>query len=61
MEKLNAAWQKVSQNMYQGGQQQAADPQQATGDAGNQSAKSESKDDNVQDADYEVVDDNKKD
>ena len=54
VEELNNAWSKISQQMYQQSQEGQQNPQDA-----NQDAKSDDSN-NVQDADYEVVDDDKK-
>ncbi|MBC8213391.1 MAG: molecular chaperone DnaK [Candidatus Marinimicrobia bacterium] len=52
MDELNKAWNKVSEKMYQQTQEEAAQQQEATPQG---STKSEG--DNVEDADFEVVDD----
>ena len=58
MEKLNAIWQKISTKMYQqGGAAPGAEQPNAEQQA---SSNGNAKADNVQDADFEVVDDNKK-
>jgi molecular chaperone DnaK len=52
MDELNAAWSEASKEMYQGGEQAGATP-----NSGEQSSTSES---NVEEADYTVVDEDKK-
>lgn len=54
MEALNASWQKISTKLYQAGAQAQPGPEPAS--APNEKGGK----DNVQDADFEVVDDNKK-
>ncbi|MBN8706210.1 MAG: molecular chaperone DnaK [Bacteroidetes bacterium] len=56
MEKLSASWQKISTKMYQAGDAPQAEPQPGASAGGNAGSKK----DDVQDADFEVVDDNKK-
>ena len=55
MEELNNSWSKISQQMYQQSQQENQQNQQND----KQSDKTDDSN-NVQDADYEVVDDDKK-
>ena len=62
IEEYNTAWQSVAQAMYQqaSANAESAGPEAAADDAGQPSGDAEKKDDNVVDAEYEVIDDEDK-
>ena len=60
MEALNTEWSKVSQDLYNAAQQEAQAANGATSDSTEPSNEdSKNTDDNVENVDYEVVDDEK--